>query len=204
MSKKIIFFLLLILPITVKADCTDKELARYKILASYINYYTEFNESNKTFDITLYNLSNELTLETQNQKYSSQEKMGETKITNKPNGENIKISVYPKNGACNNYSLRTMYINLPKYNKYHEEEICKNNNSILCSKWANTSSYTKEQFEIKVKKETQQEEKQETQQEENKSIFDFLAEYYVPILLALLIIIITTKYLIERKKRFKF
>lgn len=207
MNKRIIFLLLLILPITIKADCSNQDLSRYKSLATQINYYTDFNESNKKFNITIYNLSNELILNNRvtDDSYYSQEKIGETRINDVTDGTTFKIYVFPKNGECSDYIVKSLYIKLPNYNQYYEEEICKNNDNVLCSKWTNTSVYTKEQFIEKVKSETKEEEPiVEEEPEEKYGIFDFLADYYIPIIIAAVIIIIGTKYLIERRKKFDF
>ena len=208
MNKKILLILLLF-PISIKAACTNQELTRYKTLASHVNSYYEYNEQNNTFDVTAYNLSKELKIVNKdtNESYNTNDTLGEIRIGNQKTGYNLKLAIYPTNSECQDYRVRTMYINLPYYNNYYKEEICKNNNHQLCSKWANTSTYTKEQFIEKVKQETKTEipETPEPEPEINKyGFFDFLGDFYIPILLFIIIAGSIAIYKLDKKQKFNF
>ena len=208
MSKKILLLLLLI-PISVKASCTNNDLTRYKTLSTHINSYLDYNEENKKFNLVIYNMSNELKIvnKNDNKEYRVSDRIGETTIENIAPGENIKLAVYPINGGCSEYRTRTIYINTPYLNKYYEDDICKNNTHELCQKWANTSIYTREQFIEKVKSETPTEEIviPETEEEKEKyGFFDFLGDFYIPILLLIIISGSIAIYYLDKKQKFDF
>lgn len=211
MYKKILIMMLLILPISIKAYCTNEQLSKYKALAGHINSYYEFNQETKKFNIKIYNINNELTILNTN---------NNTKIT--PNSSNLeqinisdlnpgnitKITVYPTNSDCSDYRVRTIYINLPYYNNYYNDPVCKNNNNKLCFKWVNTSIYTHEQFVDKVKiikEEQPQQEDNEKEKIKNKyGFFDFLADYYIIILLLIIVSGSYGIYVLDKKSKFDF
>lgn len=208
MHKKILLFLLLI-PFSVKATCSNQELTRYKTLSSHINTYYTYNEELKKFSVTIYNTSNELKIvnKNNNKEYNIKDKIGETRIDDISPGENLKLAIYPTNGECTDYRTRTIYLNVPHLNKYYEEDVCKDNDHELCQKWANTSIYSKEQFIEKVKKETKEEEIEITPPEEKKDkygFFDFLADFYIPILLVIIVSGSIAIYFLDKKQKFDF
>lgn len=208
--RKILLLIAFILPLKIKAECTNQELSRYKNLSSNINTYYEYDETNNNFNITIYNLSNEIKIINKNDDNTYQTNtsgIGELNIGNLNPGTNITLAVYPINGECNDYRIRTIYINLPYYNTYYKDEICKNNNNTLCSKWANTSNYTYEQFVEKVKNTAQEEtiEIIEPEKEQNTySFFDFLGDFYIPILLFIIISGSIAIYYLDKKRKFDF
>ena len=204
---KLFFIVVMMIPVTIKAACTNQELARFKTLASNVDTYYEFDEITQQMNLTIYNLSNELRILINSKIYSTdQSPLGETKINNLSPGQTIKLYIYPKNGECKQYGLKTMYANLPYYNKYYNNEVCINNNHTLCSKWANTTSYTYEQFVEKIKRETQIEEQEKAPEAEMKKngILDFLLDYYIIILLLIIGIGITLIYKLDKKSKFDF
>ena len=206
-TKKLLL-LLILFPLQIKAQCTNQEITRYKSLSTNIDSYYDYDESQNKFNITVYNLSNELNIKNTNDNtnYTSNETIGETKINNIEPGTRLTIAVYPKNDNCKDYRTRTIYINLPYHNKYYKDEICNNNNSILCSKWTNTNNYTREQFIETVKTEKQEEiEVQEPEPEIKKyGIFDFLGDFYIYILLFIIISGSTAIYFLDKKSKFNF
>ena len=183
---KLKLLLILLIPISIKAQCTNNELARYKSLASNIDSYYEYDNN---FDVTIYNLSSELKIvnKNDNSTYTNPSGIGEIKIGNINPGTSLQLAVYPNNGECTS-KLRTMYINLPYLNQYYQDEICINNSNNLCSKWVNTSIYTHEQF-VELVKKTQEEiiEPEPEKEEEKFSILEFLGDYYIYILLVIII-----------------
>lgn len=197
--------LLLLIPISVKASCTNQELSKYKALASNINSYYEYNDK---FNLTVYNVSNELKLinKNDNTTYTNPSGIGEIKINNLNPGQNITLGIYPNNGECSSYRIRTIYVNLPYLNKYYQEEICTNNNNPLCSKWVNTNNYTKEQFINEVEKEKQEEQVEPESEPEVKSFsfIEFLGDFYIPILLVIIIGGSIGIYFLNKKQRFDF
>ena len=202
---KLKLLLLLLIPISVKATCSNQELSEYKLLASHINNYYEYNNN---FNITIYNVSNKLKIinKNDNTEYKTQDEIGEIKINNINPGTAITLGIYPNNGECSDYRIRTVYINTPYLNKYYEEEVCKENDNILCAKWTNTNSYTKEQFINEVKKETKEEIiEPESEPEIKKNVFlEVLGDLYVPILIIIIISGSIAIYILDKKQKFDF
>lgn len=200
---KIKLLLLLLIPISIKAQCTNQDYAKYKELASNIDNYYEYTDK---FNITIYNLSNELKVKNINNNniYETQDKFGEVNINGIEPGTQITLGIYPKNEECQS-RMRTIYINLPYLNKYYQDKVCENNDNILCSKWINTNAYSYEQFVNQVKKEKQEEIKeQEEIPIEEYGFFDFLSDFYIPILLFIIITGTTGIYYLRKKDRFDF
>lgn len=200
---KIKLLLLLLIPISIKAYCTNQDYAKYKELASNIDTYYEYTDK---FNITVYNLSNELNVKniSDNNTYRTQDKFGEIKINGINPGTQITLGIYPNNPECQ-YRMRTIYINLPYLNKYYQDKACENNDNILCGKWANTNAYSYEQFVNQVKKQKIEEQKEpEEIKDEKYGFFDFLGDFYIPILLLIIITGSIGIYFLKKKDRFDF
>ena len=203
---KLKLLLLLLIPISIKAECSNQELTRYKTLSGYVDYYYEYDGN---FNITVYNLSNELTVKYLNngQLFTSPSRIGEIKINGVVPGTSVKLGLYPNRGECSDYRVQTIYVNLPYYNKYHNDEVCKNNDNVLCSKWANTNKYSHEQFVNEVKKTKKDDVIEETEPEkdkDNSSILGFIGDYYIIILLVIIGGGITGIYFLNKKDKFDF
>lgn len=207
MNKKILILLtLFILPNIVKAECSNQEIIRYKNIATNVNNYIEFNESSKTFDLTIYNVTNDIYITINDNKYYRNDQ-NEIKINNLTPGIRYPIKIKPLNGMCQDYSVRTIYVNTPSYNKYYNLDICKDNNNSLCSKWANTNGYTEEQFKNILKEKEKEEEQTIIEQAENikkYTISDFLRDYYIIILLTIIVLGIYSIYKLDKKQKFDF
>lgn len=201
---KLKLLLLLLIPISVKAECSNQELAKYKALASNINSYYEYNNN---FNITVYNVSSDLKIvnKNDNSTYTNPSGIGEIKINNINPGQNITLGIYPNNGECSDYRIRTIYVNLPYLNKYYNEEICINNSNPLCSKWVNTNNYTKEQFINEVKEDKEEIIEKEPEPEvKTYSFLEFLGDFYIPILLVIIVSGSIAIYFINKKHKFDF
>lgn len=208
MYKKILLMILL-LPISVKAYCNNEQLSRYKLLASHIDSYYEFNEETKKFNIKIYNINNELTILNTNDNNKitlPSNNFEEINISNLNPGNNIKLAIYPNNTECSDYRVRTIYVNLPYYNNYYNDPVCTNNDNKLCLKWANTSIYTYEQFvqKVKVVKEETVVKKPEKKYENKYGFFDFLEDYYIIILLLIIVSGSYGIYKLDKKSKFDF
>lgn len=200
---KLKLLLVLLIPFSVKAACSNQEMTRYKSLASNIDNYYEYSDK---FNITIYNLSEELKIvnKNDNSEYRTAG-IGEVKINGINPGTSLTLGVYPNNGACSDYRLRTIYINLPYLNKYYQDELCKNNSSVLCYKWTNTNNYTYEQFKEQVKEKKEEEIIPEEEPEEVRySILEFLGKFYIPILLLIILSGSIGIYYLNKKQKFDF
>lgn len=212
MNKKIILaiFILLIFPKTITAECTNQQLTRYKALASNINSYYEYDENTNTFNATIYNISSDLYIvdKTNNKEYwTTQKGLNDIYVYGLEPGRTVTLAVYPTSNECIDYRVYTTYLNIPNYNKYYNDPVCDNNNNVLCSKWANTKTLSYDQFIEKVKKETKEEIKEEIEPEKVEKkygIFDFLEDYYIYILLAIIITGSIAIYKLDKKNKFDF
>lgn len=211
MNKKIFILLMLFLiPNSIKAYCTNQDITRYNKLSSNINSYYEYDEVNNKFNITFYNVQKELFVRNTNtheQYNNSSSDINEIKIYGINPGTQLSYGIYPISGECTDYRIRTIYINVPSYNIYYQDPVCQNNNHQLCSKWANTSMYSYEQFVNKVKienKKEEVEEKKPEKEEKKYGFFDFLADYYILMLLTIIVTGSYTIYKLDKKNKFDF
>lgn len=201
--------MLFILPCYIKAECNNMDISRYKSLASNINSYYEFNEDLKNFNIIIYNVHNDLSLVVKgnNQSFYGNNE-GFIYFNNLNPGQTVNFSIYPKSGDCSVYKLRTIYVNLPYYNNFFNDPICANSNSDLCLKWANTSMYNRDQFLNKITIDSSHEQpggSLEPSNIENKyGFFDFLADYYILILLGIIVFGSYGIYVLNKKSKFDF
>ena len=208
--KKIMIFFLLMTPIIVKAQCSNQEMTRYKTLAGNITSSYEYNTSNNTFTAIIDNVHSDFYLNdtTNNKEYRTPNTgINEIQIPNLQPGKTINIRVQPTNNECNTYSVITLYVALPYYNKYYKDQICNNNDNQLCSKWANTESLSYEQFIEAVKNTTNEKIEEEQEREEEKkhySFLEFLADYYIIILLTIIVLGSFSIYKIDKKNKFDF
>lgn len=201
-----IIILLLLMPLSIKAACTSGELSPYKTLSSQVNTYYDYNEQTNKFKITVYNISDKLKIKKGDNEYFGNGTIGETIIDNLEPGQNVTLGIYPRNGECAALRIQTLYVNLPYYNEYYKDEVCINNKNILCSKWANTKNYTYEQFKKEVSsQQKQQEEIKEPEPEIEKYTFlEFLGDFYIPILLLIIISGSIAIYYLDKKSKFDF
>jgi len=207
MKKLILLIILLIIPTAVKGYyCDYQDVAKYKKIASNINYSYEYEEfeDNVKFYVTLVNLNEALYLKDSNgniYNYTSSELVVEAK-----SGENLKFYVYPTDRYCDDEYLYTIRIQLPTYNIYYNDPLCKGIQDYpLCNKWA-THNLNKEKFEQKV---TEYRKSLETQDKplENDEItpglldyiVEFLIEYYHLVLITIIIICSITIYIKSKK-----
>lgn len=204
MSKLKYLLFLLFIPFTVNAACSSTELSKYKSLAAHVNNYYDYNGS--SFDVTIYNLSSELKVvdKGNGNTYYADSNMGDLVIRGYSAGSSVNFAIYPINGECSDYRVFTIYVNLPHYNNYFNDEVCLNNSNSLCSKWINTSMYSHDEFVQKVKESNAQEITPDIEPEkiDEYGFFDFLADYYIFILLGIIVLGSTGIYFLDKKNRF--
>lgn len=211
MGRKLVFCVLLfVFPLMVNAACTNQDLIRYKNLASNLNSYYDYDEESNVFNATVQNLHNDLYLldYTNNIQYRNNGLgIGDINIYSLSPGSRVTLKAYVVGGECEGYNVYTLYLNIPYYNSYYNDSVCVNNNNSLCSKWANTSNLTYEQFVEKVKITSEEEKKaeQEPEKEVRKyGFFDFLGDYYIYILLAIIVFGSYGIYVLDKKSKFDF
>lgn len=201
----LVLFLLAFIPNKTKALCEDSEYIRLSKLAQNIKTAYVYNEKTNRFTITLTNLKKDLSVE-----YIGEDKIyntdKEVNIYNAISGKHT-FMIYIKNGKCDGEYLTSKYINLPFYNPYAENEICKGiENYKYCQKWNNVND-DKIMYHSKIieyKKEiSKKQEKIEVVQNNENAIFKFIREKYVEyyhIILPVTISILCLAIYIKNKK----
>ena len=208
--KKIIIIFLLMFPIVVNAKCSNQEMNRYKTLASNITSSFEYNQANNTFTAIIDNIHSDLYLkdnETNNEYRPYNPGINEIQIPNLQPGKTTTLKVLPQNTACNKTIIISLYLTTPYFNKYYTDPVCYNNDNKFCSKWANTELLSYEQFVETVKSTTEEiipEEKEPELDEKKYSFLEFLADYYIIILLSIIVIGSYSIYKIDKKNKFDF
>lgn len=120
--KKILLFILLLIPFIVNASCDNSEIVRLGTLAGNITYETNYIESSSSYKVTLYNVTNEMRIYYNNKTYFS-DSNNEVNIDNVSEGTSMVITVYPKDQSCRE-SLLIIRIKLKYYNKFYNDSRC--------------------------------------------------------------------------------
>lgn len=220
MKKIIKIFLLVVsilLPMKVFGACTTDEKLRYSQLASNITTSYDYIEKDNSvlFTITIHNVHKDLLIKdnTNNKTYSSNQKdLNNYKITNLKDGINYSFSVYAKSGDCSYRLLNTLYVNLPKYNKYYKDTLCEGLDSFnLCQRWGENGDITYDTFKNKIEEYRKTEivtdvveVKKEEETELLKIIGDFWAKYYLYITLGTIVVLTPIIIIIDRKNSYDF
>lgn len=190
MKKIILMFFVSFLFLNVKAlsykGCDYSTVARMKSIVSNINlsydYKIENNEA--IFTVTINNLTDDIYFYdyvTKREYYYSDSNNGEVSISGYTN-ESGSFKFYSNNSNCKNITLGTKYYKFPSYNRYYQDELCKDiPNYSLCQKWVKVN-YSRSEFEELVseyKKKPEEIIKPEEKIEYKKTIFDKIVELYI-------------------------
>ena len=207
--KKIIRFLILLLliPITkISAlNCSYSEIADLKKLATNVNVTYDYVEKNNdaVFNIVLSNLNDKFYfIDSTNYKKYKYTK-DEIKISGYKSGDSIKYNFY--SSQCNDEALYTLRINLPTYNKYYKDSLCKGiEDYSLCQKWS-SHNLTYDKFVEKVSKYKESLNKENEKKDDEEInftiiqiIIQFLLDYYLYFILFIVVLFII-KYIIRKK-----
>lgn len=210
MSKRFMFAVLFfVFPMFVSAACMNQDLIRYKNISGHLSSYYDYDDVSNVFNVTVQNLHSDLYIVNQSNgaRYSnSSPGIGDISIPGLVPGSRITLKVYVASGECIDRNVYTMYLNIPYFNQYYSDSVCANNSNSLCSKWANTSNLTYEQFVEKVRIVPEEVEKVETKKENNREygFLDFLGDYYIFFLLAIIVFGSFAIYYLDKKNRFDF
>lgn len=199
----IFVFLFMLYPnITKAGTCLNSEKVKWQELAKNINVsydYTEYEET-VVFSVKLSNLQPGLVIkDVKNQKeykYNSSELIFDNSYYW---GESYRFDIYVESGDCAGYLAYSKYVNLPFYNKYYKDELCKGIEEFrYCQKWT-LSSFNYYEFTQKVEQYRQSLNQilDDDKNFKDDSIFDFILEIYLdyyyiilPIIILSIIIII--------------
>lgn len=219
MKRKIIFillFLLLTFPVKVMGFCATDEKIKYSKLSANITTSYDYIETGDSvsFNLTIHNVHRDLIVvdkQTGLRYISKQNDLNNFVIKNLKDGSNYVFEIYVDNSDCSYVIYNTLYVNIPKYNKYYKDSICSGVSDYLyCQKWAEIGNLTYDEF-VKLVSDYKAKDDSEiiipTEEENDNWIYavmDFWAKYYLivsggTILVCLAIIIIKNK-----KDKFEF
>lgn len=224
MKIKIITLILLLnicmfLNISVEAfsysGCTYSEVARLRSIVSNINisydYYVK--DSNVYFNITLNNLvPNLYFIDSNNEsKFYTYNDTVDGEITIPTNTySNGNFVFYSALTSCPDLKIGTKYYNLPKYNFYHNSELCKDISEYsLCKKWTYVN-YSRNEFERLVDEYKYRKALENTKLEidYDESFFSklikFYIEYYYFFLIGVILVCILIIIVESSRNKFKF
>lgn len=213
----IISFLFL-LPFSVMAyECNEMQISRYKQLASHIQTTFEYEETNDglTFDILFHNVNIDFEIVD----YYTYDSLviyenNNSGIVVAPTylpGKTYKFSVLNNNRLCDSEIIRQITVTTPNYNKYYKDSVCSGVSGFeLCQKWANIGSMSYDNFikNVNEYKELSKSDEVVPNEVENNSTVDiirnFIAKYYVYIIIVILIITSLIMYLINKRRKYKW
>lgn len=215
--KIILFTFFIILPVKAFGACTVDDKVRYLALASNITTSYDYTETNDKviFSITIHNVHKDLVVKDNinNKSYSSNRNdLNDYMISNLKDGTNYSFDVYAKSGDCSYKLLNTIYVNLPKYNKYYKDSICNGiENYNLCQRWGEVGNIGYETFKSKVEEYKKKSDVSAEIKEDNvktRSIIeileDFWAKYYLYITIGTIVLLIPIIIIVKKKNRYDF
>lgn len=219
--RKYIFVMLLFVFIGINkvsaltyGGCEYSEISRLKSYVTNVNLTYNYKIVNGVayFDITLTNIIPEIYFvdDRNNTKYYyNNTNNGEVTLYGF-NNTSGKFKFYANLPKCNGVSLGVKYFNLPTYNFYHTNEICKGIEEFkLCKKWANV---TQSQSEVKKIIEEYKDSLNKQDNESNieveynrtfiNDIIDFYVKYYYILLPGIILILVGAIYVYSKKTKF--
>lgn len=215
--KIVLLTIILMLPIKIMGACTVDDKVRYLTLSSNVTTSYDYVEDNDkvTFSITIHNVHKDLVVKDNinNRSYSSNRNdLNNYTINNLKDGVNYSFDIYAKSGDCSYRLLNTLYVNLPKYNKYYKDSICDGASEFnLCQKWGETGNLDYETFKLKVEEYKKKISIDKTENDETKkeeSIFYFIgnfwAKYYLYITIGIVIVLLPIIIIVKKKNRYDF
>jgi len=213
--KLLLFVLLIILPIKISAYCTTEEKLRYSSLATNIETSYDYveHENKVTFSITIHNVHSDLiVLDKQTgRRYNSHiNKLNNFTISNLKDGKSYVFEVYANNSDCTYRVYNTLYVTIPKFNKYYKDPVCVDASDYLyCQKWVEVGNVSYDEFVKLVNDYKHQniEEEIKEEKEENNWIYilgDFWAKYYLYISLGTILVCISIIFIKNRQNKFEF
>lgn len=137
--KKVLLFILMLIPVYINAECNNNEIVELGKLASNITYDTEYSKSSSKYKVTFYNVVDDIMLEYDNKEYRPNSN-NEVVIDNLEEGITLVVTAYPNDKDCKS-SLLTIRVKLQYYNKYYNDSRCKEYTKDGCSTIYCTSQF---------------------------------------------------------------
>lgn len=168
---------ILILPSKIEAICDNSSVSLMQQYSKDVTYSYTYKEigDNVTFDITFTNLRSVISIKNpiDNKNYSGYD---EVTIKNlKPNiGYNFEIYA---TSLCPSTPLKTLYIEIPGYNKYYNDKICEGLEEFkYCQKWINLP-FNYERLKNEVTKYKELVAKKEGQKKKEETTFEKIKKF---------------------------
>lgn len=209
MKKILVFMLLIVLcPIQTKAlMCNNESKAKYNEMAKNIsvNYEYQETENDVIFNIKITNIPESFIIVDIKNNVTYKYRSSEIIIPNVSKNTSYKFNVMKDDDACSWEIFYTHYINIPSYNFYYKDEVCKGIEDYkLCNKWLNINmEYDEWKNKIIEYKNSLINNDDEIIDDEEKGVFDILLDFYIEyyyIILPLVIVIsLVCVYLYNRK-----
>lgn len=215
--KIILFTFFIILPVKAFGACTVDDKVRYLALASNITTSYDYTEANDKviFSITIHNVHKDLVVKDNinNKSYSSNRNdLNNYTVSNLKDGTNYSFSIYAKSTDCSYKLLNTVYVNLPKYNKYYKDSACTGVESYnLCQRWGEIGDINYETFKSKVEEyKNKSDVSDEIKDDDVKTtsiieiLGDFWAKYYIYITIGTIVLLIPIIIIVKKKNKYDF
>ena len=192
-------------------SCDYVEISRLKNVASNIDftysYVYDSNLDDVKFTITIQNIEENIIITDINKGSVVYNYNGNSSLVlnDYDDGRRYQFEINTDTTDCLNKKLLTRYIELPKYNKYYNDEVCFSVSSYyMCQMWYQ-HELTKEQFyeKINIYKESLKNEDNNPSEDKNPidSIVDILIDnYYYFVAVGAIIILIKVYFIIKENK----
>jgi hypothetical protein len=182
------------------ASCEYSELARLKLSASNISisydYVYDIESDDVKFSIRFDNLVNNIFIEDYKGNVYIYNGENSLVLNDYEDGNKYKFIISTDTTNCLNKVLNVVYVNLPKYNSFYNDEVCeKAKDYYMCQMWYQ-HDLTEKEFVAKVEKYLNENNGNngEKPDEVIDSIISFILEYYyyfigLSVIIVLIIII---------------
>ncbi|MGE5455843.1 MAG: hypothetical protein ACM3O4_01880 [Ignavibacteriales bacterium] len=206
-------------PLIINAECTYGEKVRLQKIAGNINFSYDFEEKVSNgevtgieFFITIANMHPDIYIKDilNNTFYYYNANSAIVRNGDYMNGITAVFNIYSNTENCKNELIYIKYVNLPYYNRYYTDEVCKGVEGYeLCQRWQNTG-LTYSQFVKKVneyKKSLIVDEEPNNPNEDNKEfdfeyIYQFFSKYYFIILVTIIVVCLSAIFYINKRNSF--
>lgn len=200
----ILLFIVLLLPSSVSALCSNTEKVRLASLAQNVSitYTPVETEAGVTFNITFTNLQPDFYIKDVRYQYMHYYIKNEMTLHGYSPNTNYRFDIYGT-GDCNT-RLYSHYITTPGYNPYYKDKVCEDFSGSICQKWVNINyDYDTFILEVNKLKANQKEDVKSNNDEKIMGIYDYLIEFFVNyyfIILPVIIVVCITLIIQLRKK----
>lgn len=195
--KKVLFTIITFLVFTtfVNAECTYTNKKDYNTLASYVDYVYDYNFSNDTFKVTIYNMVDDFSVDT-TASYHYERK--DIVIDNVKSGSTVKVTIVVSSDPCMGEKLRVLNVKVPYINSFYGSSSCQGyeNLSVCSSKFLDYQINESNFYSIINSSKIDHNKKEEEKKEEPEvslleKAVEFLMNIYIPVIVVIISSLIT-------------